>query len=199
MDLQRLLGLLIGAGLRKRSMKSAVAHAATSREGLTLLAGIGFAVYEHFRRSQSDGADRPTGTATPPPFPWDKWSSAPPAPPPRPEPDLMLRAMAMAALADGDLDDRERQALDAHLDRVGATAAERAHLAGLLSDPGSIDDLAARVNDPGTAAEVWAAARLAIEPDTSEEDIFLAELAERLGLEDAVGEIEARLQEAGLI
>ncbi|WP_119677866.1 tellurite resistance TerB family protein [Indioceanicola profundi] len=210
MDVERLLGSLLKTGLGKQKASGGLRRAAFSRQGLTLLAGIGIAAYEHYRsrqtaaQPQAGGGDTAppifpgaSGPAMPPPFP-GTGSPMPSAPPPLPEPDLLLRAMVLAALADGVLDSAEREALTDHLERDGITAEERAHLGQLLADPGTIDDLAARVKDPGTAAEVWAAARLAIDPDSQAEQDFLVRLGDRLGLDqDARDDIEARLEEAG--
>lgn len=106
--------------------------------------------------------------------------------------------MVQATKADGALDDAERARLMAQLDGSGAPVEEVRHLELLLAAPLDLDGLVARVHDPATAAEVYAASRLAIDPDTEAERAYLAELARRLGLDDAaVAEIEARLAEAG--
>lgn len=214
MDVERLLGSLLSSGMGKRSVSKTMRRAAFSKQGLTLIAGIGFAAYEHFRGRQAEGQGQgqgqPVGTGSAPPrFPGAPGSAAPPPfpgavgrspalPPPSPEPDLMLRAMVLAALSDGVLDAEERAELTTYLERDGITAEERSHLGQLMADPGTIDDLVACVRDPGTAAEVWAAARLAIDPDTPAEQGFLSELGDKLGLDaDARSDIEARLIEAG--
>lgn len=211
MDVERLLGMVLRSGLSTKSKSKGkskgfsgmVKKAAFSKEGLTLLAGIGMAAYEHFRGAQA-APTPPTpaaGPATPPPFPGAK--AAPPpfagarALPGTPDPDLLLLAMVTAAKADGVLDPSERAALLEHLLQSGAGAEERALLDRLLAAPMDLDALVARVTDPVTAAEVYAASRLAIEPDLPVERAYLAELARRLGLDAAmVAEIEARLDEA---
>lgn len=208
MDVERLLGMVLRTGLSTKSTSKSkglggmVRKAAFSQEGLTLLAGIGMAAYEHFRGAQANPPPpSQPGPATPPPFP-----GARAAPPPfagarplpgTPDPDLLLLAMVTAAKADGVLDPAERAALLEHLLQSGAGAEERALLDRLLAAPMDLDALVARVTDPVTAAEVYAASRLAIEPDLPVEQAYLAELARRLGLDAAmVAEIESRLEEA---
>lgn len=204
MDVERLIGSLLRSGMGRKGVSRSLRRAAFSGQGLTLLAGIGIAAYEHFRSQGAGGAPAPapapaSGPATPPPFPGaTPTAAAQPGPPPPPQPDLLLQAMVQAALADGVLDAAEREAIQTYLSRDGVTEAERAYFARLLADPGTIDDLAARVQDPGTAAEVWAAARMAIDADTEVEQDFLRRLGERLGLDGAArADIEARLVEAG--
>ena len=52
-----------------------------------------------------------------------------------------------------------------------------------MQNPASIDDLAQGVSSPAEAVQVYTAARLAIDPDTHEENEYLAGLAERLGID----------------
>ena len=55
-----------------------------------------------------------------------------------------------------------------------------------------MDEIADRVADPDAAARVYAAARLAIDPDTVQERTFLAQLAEALDLDaEVVARVEA--------
>jgi uncharacterized membrane protein YebE (DUF533 family) len=49
-----------------------------------------------------------------------------------------------------------------------------------------VEELAAGVNDPDKAAQVYAAARIAIDPDTLQEREFLSQLAAALDLDDAM-------------
>lgn len=66
----------------------------------------------------------------------------------------------------------------------------------LLAAPVDLDALVARVKDPVTAAEVYGASYLAIDPDTPAERAWLSMLAARLGLDgEAAAEIERRLDE----
>ncbi|AWN48631.1 DUF533 domain-containing protein [Methylobacterium terrae] len=107
---------------------------------------------------------------------------------------LCLRIMVAASAADGVIDARERERLDAAVAESGLDLAGRQWLARELEDPATIDEIADRVRDPETGARVYAAARLAIDPDTMQERTFLRMLAEALDLdENAVARVETGL------
>ncbi|WP_298966241.1 DUF533 domain-containing protein [uncultured Methylobacterium sp.] len=108
------------------------------------------------------------------------------------EATLMLRTMVAATAADGVIDARERERLQGALAEAGIGMPERQWLERELADPASIDEIADRVTTPETAARIYAAARLAIDPDTMQERTFLTMLAEALDLDrEAIGRIEA--------
>jgi uncharacterized membrane protein YebE (DUF533 family) len=92
----------------------------------------------------------------------------------------MLRAMVAAAMADGLMDAAERERLYGALAAAQIGAAGRAWLDKELADPADVDQLAAGVSTAEQAARIYAAARLAIEPDTLQERQFLKMLAEAL-------------------
>jgi uncharacterized membrane protein YebE (DUF533 family) len=104
----------------------------------------------------------------------------------------MLRAMVAATLADGLMDVAERERLYNALSAANIGAAARAWLDRELADPADVDELAAAVSSPEQAARIYAAARLAIEPDTLQERQFLKMLAEAL---DVPAEAVARFDE----
>jgi len=93
---------------------------------------------------------------------------------------VMLRAMVAATMADGLMDAAERERLHKALAAAQIGAAGRAWLDRELAEPASVDELAAGVSTPEQAARIYAAARLAIEPDTLQERQFLKMLAEAL-------------------
>jgi uncharacterized membrane protein YebE (DUF533 family) len=95
---------------------------------------------------------------------------------------LMLRAMVAATTADGMIDAAERKRLDAAVAEAGIDADGRSWLERELASPAEIDEIAERVADPEAAARIYAAARLAIDPDTLQERQFLKMLAEALDL-----------------
>lgn len=98
---------------------------------------------------------------------------------------LMLRAMVAATIADGMVDVAERKRLDAAVAGAGLDSDGRAWLDRELESPAEIDEIAERVNDPDAAARIYAAARLAIDPDTIQERQFLKMLAEALDVPGA--------------
>ncbi|MGH1571530.1 DUF533 domain-containing protein [Methylobacterium sp. P31] len=95
---------------------------------------------------------------------------------------LMLRAMVAATTADGMIDATERKRLDAAVAEAGIDADGRSWLDRELASPAEIDEIAERVAGPEAAARIYAAARLAIDPDTLQERQFLKMLAEALDL-----------------
>jgi uncharacterized membrane protein YebE (DUF533 family) len=96
---------------------------------------------------------------------------------------LFIRAMIAAAAADGQIDDAERHAIVGGLTEAGFDPEGNAWLEGEMANPASIDDLAAAATTPEIAAQVYTAARLAIEPDTAHEKDFLAGLGQMLNLD----------------
>jgi uncharacterized membrane protein YebE (DUF533 family) len=104
----------------------------------------------------------------------------------------MLRAMVAATLADGLMDAAERERLYGALAAAQIGSAGRAWLDKELTEPAGVDELAARVSGPEQAARIYAAARLAIDPDTLQEKQFLKTLAEAL---DLPSEATARLEQ----
>jgi uncharacterized membrane protein YebE (DUF533 family) len=107
---------------------------------------------------------------------------------------IMLRAMAAATMADGLMDAGERKRLHSALETAKIGAADQAWLDGELAEPATVDALAAGVTSPEQAARIYAAARLAIDPDTMQERQFLKMLAEALDVPpDAVDRLDRAL------
>lgn len=105
---------------------------------------------------------------------------------------LYIRAMIAAAAADGRIDASEQKQILGGLQQAGIGAEAQAFLQNEIENPASAEDLANAVSSPQEAVQVYTAARLAIEPDTREEGDFLAELAERLGIDaQLAGHIDA--------
>jgi uncharacterized membrane protein YebE (DUF533 family) len=107
---------------------------------------------------------------------------------------IMLRAMVAATMADGMTDAEERKRLDKALAAAGISGDGRAWLEKELAEPADIDELTDRVSSPEQAARIYAAARLAIDPDTLQERQFLKMLAEALDVpSEAVARLDAEL------
>jgi uncharacterized membrane protein YebE (DUF533 family) len=99
---------------------------------------------------------------------------------------LFARAMVAAATADGPLDETERARIVEALSQAGIDPQSTRWLEDELSSPASVEDIADRVQTPEKAAQVYAAARLAIDPDTRQEREFLRQLAESLDIDPAL-------------
>lgn len=99
---------------------------------------------------------------------------------------IFARVMVAAIAADGHIDAVERARVtgglrDAGLDREGAAWLDRE-----FANPASVDEIARHAATPEKAAQIYSAARLAIEPDTAEERRFLERLATALRLDPAL-------------
>lgn len=104
---------------------------------------------------------------------------------------ILVRTMVAAAVADGHLDEGERARIIAGLSQAGIDAESTRWLERELADPASIDDLADSVSTPEFGAQVYAAARVVIEPDTMQEREFLRRLSTALDLDATlVGHID---------
>jgi len=106
---------------------------------------------------------------------------------------LYARAMVAAASCDGHMDEAERTRIMGGLAQAGIDAETTRWLERELASPADIDELAEPVTTPEKAAQVYAAARVAIEPDTIQEREFLRRLALALDLE---AELVRHLDEA---
>lgn len=98
----------------------------------------------------------------------------------------LVRAMIAAASADGVVDDAERQAILGNLRSAGLDGEAAAFIDAEFANPADIGTLATGLSSPDEAAQVYAAARLAIDPDTADEQAFLAALAEALSLDSGL-------------
>lgn len=98
---------------------------------------------------------------------------------------LFLRTMVAAAASDGKIDAAERQRIVSGLVEAGIDPQASRWLEREMASPADVEELAAAVDDPEKAAQVYAAARIAINPDTIQEREFLHQLAEALDLDPA--------------
>jgi uncharacterized membrane protein YebE (DUF533 family) len=186
---------LAGLMLTKRR-KGGLAGHLTKLGGLALIGGLAYKAY------QSQSKPQPTQRRLDAPA-----EPAAASPAPGPEPDgldlpetsrfhpvsqteddamLFLRAMVAAAAADGRIDEAERARIIKGLTEAGIDPQASRWLDDEMASPADVEELAAGVNDPEKAAQVYAAARIAIDPDTIQEREFLNQLAAALDLEQAV-------------
>ena len=105
---------------------------------------------------------------------------------------LFLRTMVAAAAADGRIDQAERARIVKGLTEAGIDPESSHWLENEMASPADVDELAESVNDPEMAAQVYAAARIAIDPDTIQEREFLHQLADALDLDP---EVRAQIDE----
>jgi uncharacterized membrane protein YebE (DUF533 family) len=203
-------GLVRGAlGGRKKSWKRA--GRAVRGSGLvnaqTLLAaaGVAWGLYETWQGQQAQGAPAsapPTGgPGAPPPPPQGAASPAAAAEGGLPGPVLQLmRLMISAARADGEIGPAERERILAEAREVGAEPLVRRE----IESPRPLGEVVAGVTDPQFKEQLYTLAFTIVRADesvTGGERIYLAQLANRLGLEAPAvarleGEAAARIDAA---
>ncbi|MDR1828552.1 MAG: DUF533 domain-containing protein [Methylobacteriaceae bacterium] len=161
-------GLLLGT-----SGGRALAGSAAKLGGLAL---VGALAYKSLKSFQSEGGK--TGVAA-----LGSADSYVPASAKTEEGPLILaRAMIAAAMADGKLDAQERAQIAGNLAKTGGDEAQQ-WLRNELQHPATPEALAKGVKDVAQATEIYAAARVAIEPDTDAEIDFLNRLSDALHLD----------------
>lgn len=105
---------------------------------------------------------------------------------------VFVRAMIAAAAADGTIDAEERGAILGGLREAGFDPEANEWLAHEMAKPASVETLVEAAESPELAAQIYTAARIAINPDTPAEKDFLAGLAGALGLDaELVANIDA--------
>jgi uncharacterized membrane protein YebE (DUF533 family) len=162
-----LLGLLLAGGGRRGGSLLGYGGAAA-------LGALALKAYENYQRQQAGGG-APTGLSGLLPH-------AQPAADGAPFELTLVRAMVGAAKADGHIDATEQQRLFAEVERLGLDAEAKAYVFDLLRRDVDVDSLVAAVRTPEQGAELYLAARLAIDTDQPAERTFLDSLATRLGL-----------------
>ena len=95
---------------------------------------------------------------------------------------VMIRAMLMAAKADGQIDAGEQERILGKLNDAGASQEMRQYIQAELQKPVDVDSLAAEVDSPHMATEIYTASLFAIDVDTRGEQAYMSQLASRLGL-----------------
>lgn len=188
-------GVLGGSGIGKAQV------------GIGLL-GVAMAAWEHYG-SQQKAAPGAAPAPPPPPMPAmpAMARSVAPMPPPPPPPDaapvaapepatravqqldirrqqavLLIRAMISAAAADGLIDGSERAGILDRASALGDAPETLQFLRAELDAPVDIAELVAQT-PRSLSSEVYAAALLAIELDTPQERAWMADLAQRLGID----------------
>ena len=98
----------------------------------------------------------------------------------------LLRAMIAAAKADGHVDAQEQARIFAEMDKLPLGADDKAFVMDELRAKLDIDAVAGGAATPEEAAEIYTASLLAIDVDNAAERGYLAMLAARLKLDDAL-------------
>ena len=94
--------------------------------------------------------------------------------------------MIAAAKADGEIDAREQARVFVEMDKLNLSADDKAFVMDELRAKLDVDAVASTATTPEEAAEIYAASLLAIDIDNAAERGYLAMLAARLKLDDAL-------------
>ena len=178
-----LAGAVAGGLLTSKSGRK-IGKQALQVGGMAAIAGLAYAAWQRHQRGTAVAAE-----AQPSPHRLRDAGFLPAAAPERTggELDLALfRAMVAAARSDGRLDVAERRTLFDHIAKQGLGEVERAELFGEIERPVTLEEVVAAATTRQRAVEIYAASRLAIEADSAAERGYLALLAARLGLDDAL-------------
>lgn len=165
-----LLGMLLGGNSRKRG------GGLLGYGGAAALGALALQAYQNYQRQQPGGAAR-LGDVGALPLPHER-----PAADGSPFELTLVRAMVGAAKADGHIDATEQRRLFAEVERLGLDADAKAYIFDLLTHDVDLYDLARAATTPEQGAEIYLAARLAIDPNEPAERAYLDALATRLGL-----------------
>ena len=170
------LGALILGTQAGRSL----AGSAIKIGGLALIGGLAYKAYQNYQQGLPPltGAS-PTGQEV---VPAPRGSGFEPAAVSHDQAMHYMRAMIAATAADGRIDDNERQKLLAGLQQAGMEQGAQEFLAKELSNPATVEDLAAGTKSPQDAIQVYTAARLAVDHDSPQEEDFLKRLAAAMNL-----------------
>jgi uncharacterized membrane protein YebE (DUF533 family) len=173
-----LAGLLLGS----KSGRS-ITTSAAKIGGLGLIAGLAYKAYQAWQSGEAPPASAqgllpaqpaPAGSA------FDAGAAS------QDTALVLVRAMIAAASCDGHVDPAERGRIVGSLQQTGFDLEATRFLDSEFANPASVTRLAAAATTPELAAQIYTAARLAIEPDTPEETAFLKDLSEALGLDPAL-------------
>lgn len=193
------LGSIAGLMLGSKSGRK-IGGKAVKYGSLALVAGLAYKAYQGYSAKQQ-GQPAPSYPQDEPiPLEAPKGTAFDPATRPGGENSFavsLLSAMIAAAKADGHVDAEEQSRIFEKIGEAGLDAEAKAFLMDELSAPLDLDKIVNAARSPEEAAEIYAASRLAINPDHPAEKAYLQMLAARLGLEEGLlQEIELAVREA---
>lgn len=178
--------ILLGTGPGR-----ALAGTALKMGGLAAVAGLAYTAYQNYQAGNKPGDD---GAEI---FPPPSDTAFDPRLAPQGENDfalVLVRAMIASAKADGQIDEEERKHIGDKLKLSGFDGESEAFLVAEMEKPIDIDELVASARTDAQKVEIYAASRLAIDPDTHAEHGYLRLLAGRLKLPQAlVDHVEATI------
>ena len=196
-------GLLLGSKRGRKLTGNVMKYG-----GMAAIGGLAYKAYRDYQERQASAGSQtnssPESMASPSPTPAElsppQESGFDPARLPGGEANFaldLMRAMIYAAKSDGHIDDTEQQRIFQKMDEAGLGPAEKAFIVDELRAPLDIEKVVAAAATEEAAVELYAASRLAIDPDDPAERAYLSLLAARLKLDPAlIEEIERTVTDA---
>lgn len=182
-----LLGVLLG---QKKFRK--MAGGALGYGGAAALGALAYRAYQNWQAGQRP-AQAPVATAADMPQEGSRFAPATGADG-KPFALAFIRSMIAAANADGHVGADEQKLIFDAANRGGLDAEDKAFIFDALQNPASPDHIAALAGSQEQAAELYLAARIAIDPDHPGEQAFLQSLAQSLKLPaDLVNHLDAQV------
>ncbi|MFN7321775.1 MAG: tellurite resistance TerB family protein, partial [Methylobacterium sp.] len=170
-----LAAVLLGTGAGRK-----IAGSAARMGGMALVGGLAYKALQNYQAGkplldlQNVAQDLQQPRALPPPSTDNEQALR------------LVRAMVAAASSDGIVDETERHAIVGNQTAAGIEAEAAQFLESEFANPADPVTLAQGITNPEEAAQVYAAARLAIDPDTADEQAFLKALAGELQLDPSL-------------
>lgn len=186
------LGLLLGSKSGRKLGKTALQVGGTAA-----LAAVAYKTYQKWQDGKNESAQEGSVQASLHHQPQARLDS--PTNPDQQEREslLLLSAMIAAAKADGHIDDVEQSRIQSAVQSMGATPEVNQFVEQELGKPLDPAEVAAQVNTPEEAAEVYLASAIIIDAQNFMEKAYLQELARQLGLAPALAaELEAQVDNA---
>lgn len=201
-DAKRLLDQLVGSGAAggfagglaggalaniltgKKGKK--LAGSALKLGGMALVGGLAYKAWQNYQQGLGQGTTQTAASTAAPPMDGTFLPSETDPVGANSLSILLARAMISAAKADGRIDTQESQAILNQINGLDLPAEDKSFLFEEYGRPLDIASLAADVDSPEHAAEVYAASYLMVNPPSPPEQIYLDTLANALGLERAL-------------
>jgi uncharacterized membrane protein YebE (DUF533 family) len=177
-----LAGSLLGNVLAGKGGGKKLAKTAVKAGGLALVGTIAWQAWQQYQARQAGGVPpAPAGQQPTLPAAFDLERQQGPA-------LAVLRAMVAAARADGVIEPLERARILDRLQAADLPPADQQYVLDLFEQPPDLDAIARAAGTPELAAEVYAAAALAVYPASRVERGYLDLLGARVGIEPALAD-----------
>lgn len=189
-----LMGMLTGSKKKKRGLGNKV----LTYGGLAVVGGLAYKAYRDWQAKNAATAAQQPQASPPVPISSSGFDV---------ENDrdaagddfrlVLVRAMIAAAQSDGHIDRDEHRRIRDQVGEWDLGPAEKGALYDYFSDPADAATIAGLARSDEQRAEIYLASALCIDPDTPEEERYLATLADRLRLPDGLrGYLDAEAEAA---